>query len=246
MDTRNNPMLSTINLELTRTLLTFAAIAGPLYLSVGLIQAATRPGFDLSRHSLSLLSNGELGWIHITNLVVTGLLVIAGAVGVRNVLHGSRSGSWGAFLLGVYGLSLIGAGVFVADPALGFPPGTPEDANSLSWRGLAHFAVGGVGFLALIAACFIFAYRFAKLGQRGWQWFSVFTGVVFFLAFIGIASGQGNSWTILGFWIGVVVAWSWITALSLYLRHTLASWNRLASESDQSSKSGVQTSGGKL
>jgi hypothetical protein len=192
-------------------------LAGPLYLTVGLLQAFTRPGFDITRHSLSLLSNGDLGWIHITNLVVTGLLTIAGAVGMRRTLRPGIGGAWAPWLIGIYGLSLVGAGFFVADPALGFPPGAPADANTVSWHGIMHFATGGVGFLALIAACFVVARRFARLHQRGWMAYSLITGVVFFAAFIGIASGSGNPWTILGFWIGVVLAWSWVSALSARL-----------------------------
>ena len=37
--------------------------------------------------------------------------------------------------------SLIAAGVFRADPALGFPVGTPADAREVSWHGLAHLRV---------------------------------------------------------------------------------------------------------
>jgi hypothetical membrane protein len=206
--------------KLTHLLLACGVIAGPLYLIVGLIQAFTRPGFDITRHSLSLLSNGDWGWVHITNLILTGLLTMAGAVGIRRALHTGIGSTWGPWLIGLYGLSLIGAGVFLADPALGFPPGTPADAINVSWHGLLHLAVGAVGFLALIAACFVLARRFASQ-QRGWMLYSVITGVVFFAAFIGIASGQGNPWTILGFWIGVVLAWSWISALSARLMNAL-------------------------
>ena len=59
----------------TRALLICDLIAGPFYIVVGLIQALTRPGFDLMRHDLSLLANGDLGWIQITNLVLTGFFV---------------------------------------------------------------------------------------------------------------------------------------------------------------------------
>ena len=163
-----------------------------------------------------------MGWIHITNLVVTGLLVIAGAVGMRQVLFDGRGKSWGPVLVGVYGLGLIGSGFFVADPAFGFPPGTPADANSVSGQGLMHFISGGVRFLSPIAACFVFARRFATFGQRGWAVFSIVTGVVFLIGFAGIASGSGNGWTIPGFWIGVVLAWAWVSALSARLRGELA------------------------
>ena len=201
----------------TRALLLCGALAGPLYLVAGLAQALTRPGFDIKRHDLSLLANGDLGWIQMANLVVSGLLVVAGAVGMRRALATGRGRTWGPLLVGIYGMGLVGGGFFTADPALGFPPGTPADAQAISWHGLLHFVSGGVGFLALIAGCFVFARRFAGRGERGWAAYSVVTGVVFFLAFAGIAAGSGNGWTILGFWIGVVLAWSWISALALRL-----------------------------
>src|SRR5678815_1626659 len=111
-----------------RRLLVCGAAAGPLYIALGVLQMLIRPGYDPTRHDLSLMSNGDLGWIQITNFVLSGFLVIAGALGMRRVLAGSRGGTWGPFLVGIYGLGLIGAGIFVADPALGFPPGTPADA----------------------------------------------------------------------------------------------------------------------
>jgi len=202
---------------LTRALLICGLIAGPFYLVLGLIQALTRPGFDLTRHDLSLLANGDLGWIQIANLVLTGLLVIAFAVGMSRILRTGLGRVWGARLLGVYGAGLIGAGFFIADPAFGFPPGIPADAHTISWHGLLHFVFGGVGFLALIAACFVLARRFASQGQRGWAVYSRATGVIFFAAFVGIAAGSGQSWSVLGFWIGVIVAWAWVSALATKL-----------------------------
>lgn len=202
---------------LTRGLLLAGALAGPLYLVAGLIQAFTRPGFDIRRHDLSLLANGDLGWIQASNLVVSGLLVIAGATGMRRSLTSGRGRTWGPLLVGVYGVGLIGGGFFTADPALGFPPGTPADAHGVSWHGLLHLVSAGAGFLSLIAGSFVFARRFAAGGERGWAAYSVVTGAVFFLAFAGIAAGSGNGWTILGFWIGLVLAWSWITATAVRL-----------------------------
>jgi hypothetical protein len=201
----------------TRTLLICGLIAGPFYIVVGLIQAFTRPGFDIMRHDLSLLADGDLGWIQISNLLLTGLLVIAFAVGVRQALHAGRGRTWGPILLSVYGLGLIGAGFFTADPAFGFPPGTPTDAHAISWHGLLHFICGGVGFLALISACFVLARRFASQRQRGWAAYSLATGVIFFAAFVGIATGSGQTWSVIGFWIGVVVVWTWIWALAMKL-----------------------------
>src|SRR6266851_4770265 len=156
-DQKGKRQMTHSSTKLTRVWLAFGMIAGPLYLVVGLTQALTRPGFDITRHDLSLLSNGDLGWIQITNLVVSGLLVIAGALGMRRALRPGRAGTWGPLLVGVYGLGLIGAGLFVADPVFGFPPGTAVDAHTFSWHGLLHFASGGIGFLGLIAATMVFA-----------------------------------------------------------------------------------------
>jgi Protein of unknown function (DUF998) len=168
----------------TRALLACGIIAGPLYIVVGLIQAFTRPGFDITRYDLSLLSNGELGWIQSANFVVSGLLVIAGALGMRPALHAGRTRTWGPLLVGIYGLGLICAGFFTADLAFGVPPGTAADAHAVSWHGLLHFLCGGLGLLALIAACFVLARRFASLGQRGWAAYSVASGVIFCAAFL--------------------------------------------------------------
>ncbi len=202
---------------LTRGLLACGIAAGPLYIIVGLAQALTREGFDVRRHALSLLSNGELGWIQVSNFLVVGALVIAGALGTRRALFPGRGATWGPVLLAVYGVGLIGGGIFPPDPALGFPPGTPPGATSISRSGLLHFIFGGIGFYALIGACFVFARRFARLQQRGWTVYSSFTGAVFFLAFGAIASGAGSPVVILGFYAAVAWIWVWHAALHLKL-----------------------------
>ena len=201
--------------RLVPALLLGGAVAGPLYLVVGLTEAFTRPGFDIRRHDLSLLANGPLGWIHIADLVVTGLLVVAGAAGLRASLTTGRGRTWGPLLVGIFGAGLIGAGFFTADPALGFPPGTPADVHSVSWHGLMHLVSAAIGFFGLIAGCLVFARRFAAGGERVWAACSAVTGVVFLAAFAGIAVGSGNGWAVLGFWIGVVLAFAWVTAMCL-------------------------------
>ncbi|TMD61577.1 MAG: DUF998 domain-containing protein [Chloroflexi bacterium] len=208
--------------KLTRVLLLCGVVAGPLYVIVGAIEMLTRPGFDPTRHDLSLMSNGDWGWIHISLLILTGLLTIAGAVGMRRVLRGGRGGTWGPLLLGIYGLGLIGAGFFTADPALGFPPGTPADAHAISWHGLLHFICGVIGFLGLIAACFVFARRFAAQRQRGWVAYSVATGVIYLAAFAGIAVGSNSvgvitTIVILAFSVAVVLGWAWVSAIAVKL-----------------------------
>lgn len=162
----------------TRLLLACGVIAGPLFIVVAMLQALTRDGFDLSRHPLSLLSLGDLGWIQITNFVVSGALFTAAAVGLRRVLQPGPGGTWGPLLIGTTGVGLIAGGVFVADPALSFPPGTPAGTpEELSWHAMLHAIAPPLSMLSLIAAGFVFARRFAAASRRGWAVYSAATGV---------------------------------------------------------------------
>ena len=204
--------------SLTRGLLTAGTFAGPIYVALGFFQMAIRPTFDITRHPLSIMSNGELGWIQITNFALTGVLTILGAIGIRQWLHPGRAGTWGPILLGVYGLGLVAASIFTADPMLGFPPGTPANAMAITTNGLLHFVAAGIGFLSLITACFVFARRFFKEREPWWGAYSITTGVIFFAAFGGVASGGGNAIPNVAFAIAVVVAWAWISALCLRFR----------------------------
>ena len=206
----------------TRALLACGAAAGPIYVVVGLAQALTREGFDMRRHALSQLSNGELGWIQVTNFLVCGLLVLAGAWGARRVLHPGQAGTWGPLLFAGYGVGLLGAAFFKADAGLGFPPGTPMEGMGISTHGLLHFVFGAIAFYSLIAACFVFARRFSAARERGWLVFSLVTGVFFFVSFGAIASGNGSPAVVLSLYAAIFLAWAWHALLSLKLRNEAA------------------------
>lgn len=202
----------------TRSLLGYGVLAGVFYLGVGVLQGLFRDGYEFARHDLSLLANGPYGWIQIANLVLTGLMVIAAAVGVRRALRPGPAASWGPGLLVGYGVGLVGAGVFVADPMYGFPPGTPDGPPvTVSAFGLGHVVSAGIGFACLIAACFVLAHRFAGRGRLAWAWYSRGTGVVFLAGFVGIASGSASPAAVLGFWAALIAAWVWLAALAVHL-----------------------------
>lgn len=199
----------------TRALLTCGVIAPPLFVVVALLQALTRDGFDPTRHPVSLLSLGELGWIQIANFVVTGLLLTAGAVGMRRVLHPGRAGTWGPLLIAAFGLSLIAGGVFVADPAFGFPPGTPEGPPpSVSTMGILHGLAFAAGMVSLIAAFFVFARRFGSAGERGWAWYSVINGVLFVLVLaLGMTTQDFRILTLV-----ILLGWTWLALAAARVR----------------------------
>jgi hypothetical protein len=211
----------------TSALLAGGVAAGPLYVAVGGLEMLFRPGFDPLRHDLSLMANGDFGWIHTSLLILTGLLVVASSLAMRSVMRAGPASAWGPWLVAVYGLGLIGAGFFAADPAFGFPPGTPADEHAVSWHGLLHLVSGAIGFVGFIAACFVIARRFSWRGRRGWATFSRVTGVVFAVAFIGIAAGsqQGgvvSAIVILAFTAAVVLAWAWLSLMQLQLTKEVA------------------------
>jgi hypothetical protein len=211
---------SALNSESTPTtgrLLTCGAIAGPLFIVVALLQAFVRDGFDVSRHPVSMLALGDTGWIQIANFIITGALFVACAVGLRRVLHPGRGGTWGPLLIGLFGMALIGGGVFLSDPALGFPPGTPEGPPAnLSAHGILHGIAFGIGMLSLIAAFFVFARRFAAAHDRGWSRYSMASGVTFIVLFV--AGMTTNDFRILG--IAIIVGWMWASLVAVRLQRT--------------------------
>lgn len=209
--------------RVTRSLLGYGVLAGPLYVVIVLAQALFRPGFDLTRDDASLLSNGALGWIQIANFIVTGAMVIACAIGVQRALKVGPAATWAARLLALYGLGLVGAGLFVADPMNGFPPGAPAGRPaSMTLHGTLHIAAAAIAFLCLIAACFVLARRFAGLGQRRWAAASRVTGALFLVGFGGVASGSSSPVVVIGFWVALLVVWGWLAALSLHLCRAVA------------------------
>ena len=201
--------------RVTRSLLGYGVLAGPFYVAVALVQAVLlRPGFDLARDDVSLLSNGALGWIQIANFLITGAMVVAAAIG----MHRALPGGWAPRLLAIYGLGLMGAGVFVADPMNGFPAGAPADRpDSVSVHAMLHIVCAGIGFLAFVIACFVMARRFAREHKRGWTTFSIVAGVAFLVGFGAIASGTSSPAVVFGFWAALILAWVWLGSVSVHL-----------------------------
>ncbi|GAA1776167.1 DUF998 domain-containing protein [Luedemannella helvata] len=189
----------------TKPLLVAGALAAPLFATASLAQAFTRAGFDLTRHPLSMLSTGDLGWLQITTFVLTGALMIAGAAGLRRML----ASRWAPRLLTVTGTGMIVAGIFTMDPGDGFPAGTPAGpGTTLSWHAGLHLAAGTVSFAALIAACFVLA---RQLAGRGVRIASLVAGTALLAGNVwAMAGGRAGSLTLA---IGVIAAMAWISAL---------------------------------
>jgi hypothetical protein len=207
------------SIRVTKSLLGYGVIAGPFYVAASLVEALSRAGFSLARDDWSLLANGALGWIHVLVLVLSGLMVGAAAAGVVRQLRAERLNAASGWFLGVYAAGLAGAGFFIADPANGFPIGTPPGPTAtLSWHGMLHIVFGSLGFFGLIIACLVLAWQFRGLRQLSWAIFSLVTGVLFLAAFAGIATGgAASSAGVLAFTGAVILAWTWLALVSAYL-----------------------------
>ena len=202
--------------QATRTtrLLACGIVAGPLFLAVWWIQALTREGFDPTYHPLSLLSLGDMGWIQVANFVVTGLLCVACAVGLRRALRSGRSGTVGPILVGVNGIGLVIAGIFVTDAGAGFPAGAPTGApEQISWHAILHEVGFVVASLAWVVACFVFLRRFATLKQWGW----VGVCVAAPLAYIVLAAWPDLDSLSVRLVIGSAISFGFVAALAGHL-----------------------------
>ena len=196
------------------TLLRCGVVVGVLYLTTGVVQGFVRDGFDFGRHALSHLANGPGGWVQTANFAVCGLLVIGAALGIARVLQ-SRAAGW---LLGCFGASMIAASLFPADPVDGFPPGTPPGVpTTMSTTGLIHFAAGGIGFLALAAACFVVARAMSRQKQPSMARLSFISGLAVLVGFFAPVAIPVVWAGIAGIWFAVVVGWAWLALTSTHL-----------------------------
>jgi Protein of unknown function (DUF998) len=163
------------NTAITKALLVCGVVAGPLFTAAWIVEGATRINYDPLRYPISSLSIGDGGWMQIATFIFTGLLILALAIGLRHALRSSGS-VWGPALVGLAGIGLIGAGIFVADPLNGYPPGTPLIPTERTTHGILHDLFGIPFFLGLPITGFVFARLFARRGKRGWAAYSAISG----------------------------------------------------------------------
>jgi hypothetical membrane protein len=204
----------------TKTLLACGAIAGPLFVLVFLVEGATRAHYDPLRHPVSSLAFGDVGWTQRANFLITGLLMLAFAIGLRRALRPLGGPTWGPLLVGAYAIGLLGAGIFVADPMNGYPPGTPDKRLIYSTHGVLHDMFSTLVFLGLPVACIVFGRWFAARGERGWATYSAVTAVVFLGAFILSSAGFGQTEGLVdlaGLFqrVTLIVGFGWLTLLAV-------------------------------
>lgn len=188
----------------------------PLFYGVVTAQMLTKEGFDITRHPLSLLALGQTGWIQTLNFLITGVMAIAVATGLRRRLTEELAGTWGPILTATFGVGFIITGVSPADPLPGFPPGAVTTvAPAMSGHAIGHGIGFMIAFASLTANCLVFATRFSRRRERGWMLYSLASGI---LTIALIALGMANQKSAgVSFFTSGIVAFVWLGAVCAHL-----------------------------
>jgi hypothetical protein len=198
---------------LTLMCLLAGACAGPVLIVSSLVQGSVRAGFDFREHPPSALALGSAGVVQQATFVLAGLLLVAGAVGMR-----PRDVSrWAARLVAVLGCVLAMAGLFTMDPAFGFPPGTPPGVgDTVSWHAAVHGVLFPVGFAALAGAAVLTGRRYGRAERRGMQRVA-YAAAVASLVLSMVPNLGGEPGRFLPLWFGVGIGYLWTSLMFIDL-----------------------------
>ncbi|MFI7636008.1 DUF998 domain-containing protein [Nonomuraea sp. NPDC049400] len=195
-------------------LLLAGALAGPVFFASAIAQMLTREGFDITRHPISQLATGDLGWIQIITFVLAGLGGLALAAGVRRTLTEGIGRRALPILVGIFGAGLVCAGLFTMDPENGFPAGTPDGpAAQMSWHGVAHSVAAAVSFTALAVAAIVLTVRYAR---RRAVLPAVLSGAAGLVLLLPVSPDHMS----IQIAVNGLVAFTWTTVLALSLRRS--------------------------
>ncbi|MEV7625951.1 DUF998 domain-containing protein [Actinoplanes sp. NPDC089786] len=198
-------------------LLVAGLLVGPLFTAAYLVEGALRgDGYSPLRHPVSSLALGPQGWQQIANFVVCGLLVVLFSIGLRRTLRTGPGALAVPLLVAVWGIGLIGAGIFVTDPVGGYPTA----ASPVTWHGQLHdLAFSLPAFAALTLAMLTATVAFARRRSGWFALYSALSGTVFavLFAFALIGFAGTDPWTsTAGLWqrLCVSVGWLWLALLA--------------------------------
>ena len=172
-----------------RLLLWCGVLAGPLFTLIWLVTGLNRPNYDPMRHPISSLAIGEFGWTQVVNFIITGILTLAFAFGLRAALRPLGGSKWGVIWILAIGIGFLGAAAFVTDPVNGYPPGTPLLLMQPTIPGRLHRLFSALVFFGIPGAGFALGGLFARHHDRAWATYSRVTAVAFIVLFVLTSTG---------------------------------------------------------
>jgi hypothetical membrane protein len=178
----------------TRFLLWSGAIGPLLFVAVFLIEGALRPGYNPWRTTISTLSLTDRGWMQIANFHLFGLSTLGFAQGLKRVLRTGIASFSAPILFTIAGSGLILAGIFVTDPAFGYPAVHSRVRLPDSVHGTIHNLAALTVFLTLPAICFVMGWRFARdPAWRTWSVISKIAGALILVFFVWFSTSVSAS-----------------------------------------------------
>ena len=141
-----------------------------------------------------------------------GALTLAFATGVW------RSGfRVGAVLIGIWGVGLIGAGLFRTDPVSGFPVGTPPTGDCTT-LGALHDGFSLPAFVCLAVVQLVLSRRHGRV----WFWYSLASATAYLTCFVLASAGFNQTAGLVevgGLFqrLAVTIGWAWLAVLAVRL-----------------------------
>jgi hypothetical protein len=205
----------------TRTLLICGALAGPLFTIAWFIEGLTRIHYNPMRHPISALSLGEFGWTQVANFIVTGILTLVLAFGLREAFQREGRTTWIPTLLTIVGIGFIGTGFFATDPLSGYPLGTPAMLLPPTLIGSLHVLFASFIF-GLPVACLVMTRLFDDQGEHSWAMYSKITAIAFMIVYLLAMAGFLQVPGLVNYAgllqrISVIIGLAWMTLLPIYL-----------------------------
>lgn len=190
-------------------------LAGPVLLGASWVATAAQPDeFSWIDHPTSDLGADTADAAWVSNQLVSnvpGLLVLAFAIGLWNMLGRHRSARIGTALVGAVGVCIVLTGVLTLDCRE-----IDTRCENASWRATGHITVAGLTGLALVASPFVVAraLRFTD----AWNDLRVPSLTFGVLTVVGSAGGSAVG-AGLGSYVAVIIWFAWITVLSVRMLH---------------------------
>ena len=170
--------------------LALGGVAGPvLFAVVVVVCAVLRPGYSHSMQVMSALgetSGSNATLMNAAGFVPTGLLLMAFAFALSQLVPRGALAMVGAFLVGLFGLGIVGAGVFSCD--LGC------SGVGTSLEAYLHIVASIVAFGSGVTACAVWGVAFRSLPTwRPLSAFSLISALLSSVLLIGFNATAGSA-----------------------------------------------------
>jgi len=166
-----------------------------------------------------------MGWVQVTNFIVSGVLILLFAIGFRHATLLLNGSVWRSRFIGAVGLGLVGDGIFSSDPVFGYPMNVPLATEQFTTRGHLHDLFAVIILLSLVVVCFKFRNMFKENGNKIWATYSLISAISILIAFILAALGFRQIpifVNIAGVFqrLCIIIGFTWMTLLAFYIIKT--------------------------